>query len=134
MISPIKITRKIISGENGSLVRVQRQPHTSQTQHLVPELRRRKIGEARNAVSRRRVQTLVAAGAAHVSLEHLVPVIVLVLGIVRLPEPALELQKVVLCSQPDVTAIDHLHDQRFLVAAVRRGRHGRENEGERNKQ
>lgn len=131
MISPIKITGKIIGGENWSLVCVGRQPHTSQTQNLIPELRRREIREPRNAVCRRRVQALMAASAAHVSLEHLEPVIVLLLGSVRLPEPALEVQKVVLCSQPDAAALHHLHDQRLIVAAVRRRR---EEDGENNKE
>ncbi|RDY01326.1 hypothetical protein CR513_15370, partial [Mucuna pruriens] len=124
MISPIKISGKIIGWENGGLVRIGRQPHTSQTQNRIFKLRRRQIGEPSHAVNRRRVQALMAPSAAQVSLEYIEPVIMLLLGSVRLPEPALELQKVMIRSQPG--AVHHLPNQRLLIA-VRRGRHRYDN-------
>jgi len=80
-------------------------------------------------VNRGGVHALVAPSAAQVSLEHREPVIVLLPGSVRLPEPALELQKVLFCAEPD--AIHHLADQRVL-AAIRRGRRHKNDDGEHN--
>ena len=123
VISPIKIGGKIIGGQNGSLVRIGGQPHPSQPQNILPELRRRHVREPRHAVNRRRVHALVAPRAAHVSLEHLEPVIVLILRRIRLPEPPLENREVVLRSQqPRVTvaAVDHFPDQRIFGGGFRR--------------
>ena len=65
----------------------------------LPELGRSQIGEASDSVLRRWVQSLVSLGSAHVGLEHLEPVVVLLLARVRLAEFALEEREVVLRSE-----------------------------------
>lgn len=100
----------------------------------LPELGRSQIGEASDSVLRRWVQSLVSLGSAHVGLEHLEPVVVLLLARVRLAEFALEEREVVICSEEMfvvvivvvvvvvvkafIAAAHHLPDQRIFAVHV----------------
>lgn len=99
----------------------------------LPELGRSQIGEASDSVLRRRVQSLVSLGSAHVGLEHVEPVVVLLLARVRLAEFELEEREVVLRSEEMfavvivvmvvvvkafIAAVHHLPDQRIFAVHV----------------
>lgn len=80
MISPIKIGRKIFGRQNRSFAGIGGQPEaTPKTQESPSELGRGQVGELSHAVSRGRVQTLVAMRAAQVGTEHLKPAVMLLL-------------------------------------------------------
>lgn len=120
MVTPVKISGKILRREDRSLVSVSRKPKSPmlflQSEVVTPELRRSEVGEFRNAVDGRRIKELVALRTAQVSLEHRESVIVLLLRGVSLAVLSLEEREVVVCVQERIIAVrtNDLSNQRIV--------------------